>query len=158
MIWVQSYQQKILRILTKFSDLWKFLHILKLCSYQKIPRKIFRNLSNQSCTNIFFSGNFSDFLKTNGGFKIPRFLSENFSELRFLLVGLSPCIQMVRQNGNHSKTGQNRVEQYGCHFVFGPIENLTGSPFRSISPVFKYLVPHCTLAFEWNAEQHIQWG
>ena len=32
--WAQSYRQKkILRILTKFSDFWKFPEIFKLCSY-----------------------------------------------------------------------------------------------------------------------------
>ena len=81
--------KKILRILTKFSELWKFSQIFKMFSYQNILRKIFRNLSSQLQQNIL-SENFFRFSEKIGGLKIFRFLSENLSELRFLLIGLSP--------------------------------------------------------------------
>ena len=76
LIGAESCQQKIsqnsLKILSKFSDFWKFLQIFKLCSYQNILREIFRNLFRQLNQNIF-SGNFSDFLKKLVGSKFSNF-------------------------------------------------------------------------------------
>ena len=50
--WLNPMNKKILRILTKFSEFWKFLQISKMCSYQNILSKIFRNLSSQLHQNI----------------------------------------------------------------------------------------------------------
>ena len=56
------FNKKIRRILAKFSYFWKFPQIFKMCFYQNILRKIFKNLSSQLHQNIS-SENLSDFLK-----------------------------------------------------------------------------------------------
>ena len=141
MIWVQSYQQKN----SQNSD--KVLRFLKISTYifsNCVPIKIFLRKFSEICPLAapkYFVWKFLIFWKKLVGSKFPDFCLKISQKLRFLLVGLSPGIQMVRQKGNHLKTGKivpfsNRVGQNGCHFVFGLLENLTGSPFRSIKVQF----------------------
>ena len=75
----------------KFSEFWKFRQIFKMCSYQNFLRKIFRNISSQQHQNIL-SEKILRFSEKIGLFKINRFLSENLSGLRFLLIGLSQVL------------------------------------------------------------------
>ena len=71
----------------KFSEFWNFPQIFKLCSYQNVPRKNFQKFA-QPATPKYFVWKFLRFSAKIGGFKILRFLSKNFSELWFLLIGL----------------------------------------------------------------------
>ena len=73
--------KKILRILTISKDFQNvFLSKYSEENFEKSDQPLHQNI---------LSENFSDFLKKIGGFKILRFLSQNFSELRFLLIVLS---------------------------------------------------------------------
>ena len=84
--WAQSYQQK------NYQNSDKILRILKISS----------DFQNVFLTKYFVL-KFLGFSEKIGGFKIFRFLSENFSELRFLLIGLSPGVIAQSLNPEGSK-------------------------------------------------------
>ena len=77
--------KKNLRILKIFSD----FQIMFLSKYSE---ENFQK-SVQPAAPKYFVWEFLRFSEKIGGFKIIRFLSENFSELIFLLIGLSPDIE-----------------------------------------------------------------
>ena len=52
--------------------------------------------SVQPAAPKYFVQKFHRYSEKFGGFKIFRFLSENFSELRFLLIGLSPGLTIFK--------------------------------------------------------------
>ena len=88
--------KKILGILTKFSDFWKFPQIFNMCSYQKILRKISRNLSSQLHQNIL-SENFSDFLK-KWRVQISQIFVRKFLRTQIFVVRIKPWTVLARRS------------------------------------------------------------
>ena len=79
----------------KFSEFWQnSQNSDNLKRFSKwVPIKIFWEnfqISVQPAAPKYFVQKFLKFSEKIGGFKILRFFSKNFSELRFLLIGLSP--------------------------------------------------------------------
>ena len=95
MIWVQSYQQKN----SQNSD--KVLRFLKISTYifsNCVPIKIFLRKFSEICPLAapkYFVWKFLIFWKKLVGSKFPDFCLKISQKLRFLLVGLSPGIQML---------------------------------------------------------------